>query len=93
VLIGVTIWAVAHLVVNGDIGGIVLFGSVLAWAVYDRITLKHRSDPGGPSIPEGGLKNDIAAAVVGIVLYLVLGFVFHPVVVGQHVFGTPAFGT
>jgi hypothetical protein len=64
-----------------------------AWAVYDRITLKHSSDPGGgPSIPQGGLKNDIAAVVVGIVLYLALGFVFHPVVVGRHVFSL-AFGT
>ena len=73
--------------------GIILFGSVLAWAVYDRITLKHRSDSGGPSIPQGGLKNDIAAVVVGIILFLALGFVFHPLVVGRPVFGTPAFGT
>jgi len=92
-LVGVKTWAVAHLVVNGDLGGIILFGSVLVWAVYDRITLKRRSDPGGLSIPEGGLRNDIAAVVVGIILYLALGFVFHPVVVGRHVFGTPAFGT
>ena len=92
-LVGVKTWAVAHLLVNGDVGGIILFGSVLAWAVYDRITLKRRSDPGGPPIPEGGLKNDIAAVVVGIILYLALGFVFHPVIVGRHVFGTSAFGT
>lgn len=91
-LVGVMTWAVAHLLVNGDVGGIILFGSVLAWAVYDRITLKHRSDPGGPAMPEGGLKNDIAAVVVGIILFLALGFVFHPVVVGRHVFGTQAFG-
>jgi uncharacterized membrane protein len=92
-LVGVKTWAVAHLLVNGDVGGIILFGSVLAWAVYDRITLKHRSDPGGLAIPDGGLKNDIAAVVVGTILYLALGFVFHPLVVGRHVFGTSAFGT
>jgi uncharacterized membrane protein len=92
-LVGVKTWAVAHLLVNGDVGGIILFGSVLAWAVYDRITLKHRSDPGAPPIPEGGLRNDIAAVIVGVILFLALGFVFHPVVVGRHVFGTPAFGT
>jgi hypothetical protein len=39
------------------------------------------------------LKNDIAAVAVGIILYLALGFVFQPVVVGRPVFGTPAFGT
>jgi uncharacterized membrane protein len=92
-LVGVKTWAVAHLMVNGDVGGIILFGSVLAWAVYDRITLKHRDDPGGLSIPEGGSKNDIAAVIVGIIIYLALGFVFHPLVVGRLVFGTPAFGT
>jgi uncharacterized membrane protein len=92
-LVGVKTWAVAHLLVNGDVGGIILFGSVLAWAVYDRITLKHRSDPGGPPIPEGGSKNDIAAVVAGIILFLALGLVFHPLVVGRHVFGTSAFGT
>ena len=78
VLVAVITWAVAHLAVSGDVGGIILFGSVLAWAVYDRITLKHRSDPGGPPIPQGGLRNDIGAVAVGIVLYLVLAFAFHP---------------
>jgi uncharacterized membrane protein len=92
-LVGVKTWAVAHLLANGDLGGVILFGSVLAWAVYDRITLKRRSDPGGPPIPEGGIANDIAAVVVGIILFLALGLVFHPLVVGRHVFGTPAFGT
>ncbi len=92
-LVGVKTWAVAHLLANGDLGGIILFGAVLAWAVYDRISLKHRTDPGGPPIPMGGRKNDIAAIIVGIILYLALGLVFHPLVVGVMVFGTPAFGT
>jgi uncharacterized membrane protein len=92
-LVAVKTWAFAHLLINGDLGGIILFGSLLAWAVYDRITLKRRSDPGGPPIPPGGYRNDIAAVIVGIILYLALGMVFHPLVVGVMVFGTPAFGT
>jgi uncharacterized membrane protein len=92
-LVAVKTWAFAHLLTNGDVGGIILFGSLLAWAVYDRITLKHRSDPGGPPIPLGGYRNDIAAVIVGIILYLALSMVFHPLVVGVMVFGTPAFGT
>ena len=89
-LVGVKTWAVAHLISNGDLGSIVLFGSFLAWAVYDRITLKRRSDPGAPSIPVGGLRNDIIALVIGTLLYLALGLVFHPLVVGVPVFGAPA---
>jgi uncharacterized membrane protein len=91
-LVGVKTWAFAHLCANGDLGGIVLFGAVLAWAVYDRITLKRRSDPGAPPIPVGGGRNDIIAIVIGTVVYLALGFVFHPIVIGVPAFGTPAFG-
>jgi uncharacterized membrane protein len=91
-LAGVKTWAFAHLCANGDLGGIILFASVLAWAVYDRITLKRRSDPGAPSIPLGGGTNDIIAVIVGTIIYLALGFVFHPVVIGVPAFGTPALG-
>src|SRR6266571_1358720 len=86
-LVGVKLWAVGHLIANGDLGSIILFGSILAWAVFDRITLKRRSDPGGPPIPVGGRRNDIIAVVVGTIFYLALGFVFHPIVVGLPAFG------
>lgn len=86
-LASVKLWAVAHLLSNGDLGSIILFGGFLGWAVYDRISLKHRSDPGAPPIPVGGVTNDILAVVVGTVVYLALGFVFHPVVIGVRVFG------
>jgi len=85
-LAGVKLWALAHLLVNGDLGGIILFGSILGWAVYDRITLKRRVDAGGPRIPVGGLKNDLLAVVVGTLIYLAVGFVFHPLA------GVPVFG-
>src|SRR5262245_6503408 len=85
-LVGVKLWAVAHLIANGDLGGIILFGSILAWAVYDRITLKHRSDPGAPPIPTGGRINDYIACAVGFALYLLLGLWFHPYVIGLRVF-------
>jgi uncharacterized membrane protein len=91
-LVGVKLWAVAHLVSNGDLGSIILFGSILGWGVYDRITLKRRSDPGAPPIPVGGRRNDIIAIVVGTILYLALGLVFHPLVIGRAAFGTPALG-
>src|SRR5271155_2963450 len=91
-LAGVKTWALAHLCANGDLGGVVLFGSVLAWAVYDRITLKRRGDSGAPPIPVGGGRNDIIAIAVGTILYLALGFVFHPIVIGVPAFGTPALG-
>jgi uncharacterized membrane protein len=90
-LVGVKTWALAHLISNGDLGSIMLFGSFLAWAVYDRITLKRRTDPGAPPFPVGGRRNDIIAIVVGTLLYLALGLVFHPLVVGVPVFGRAAY--
>jgi uncharacterized membrane protein len=85
-LVGVKLWALAHLIANGDLGSIVLFGSFIAWAGYDRITLKRRSDPGAPQLPSAGHGNDIMAVIVGTLLYLALGFWFHP-----YIIGVPAF--
>ena len=84
-LVGVKLWAFAHLISNGDLGSIVLFGSVLAWAVFDRITLKRRTDPGSPDIPVGGVRNDLFAIIVGTLLYLALGFL-HPTLIGVPAF-------
>jgi uncharacterized membrane protein len=86
-LAGVKLWAAAHLLANGDLGSIILFGSLLGWAVFDRISLKHRADDGAPPIPVGGLGNDLIAVAVGIVAYLALAFAFHPVVIGVPVMG------
>jgi uncharacterized membrane protein len=87
-LVGVKLWALAHLIANGDLGSILLFGGILGWAVFDRISLKRRSDPGAPPIPIGGWGNDVAALIVGTLVYLALGFLFHPLVIGVPAFGS-----
>jgi uncharacterized membrane protein len=86
-LAGIKLWAAAHLLANGDLGSIILFGSFLGWAVFDRISLKHRADAGAPPIPVGGIGNDLIAVAVGVVAYLALAFAFHPVVIGVPVVG------
>jgi uncharacterized membrane protein len=90
-LVGVKTWAVAHLVSNGDLGSILLFGSFLAWAGYDRMTLKRRADSATPPLPAAAHRNDIIALVAGTLLYVALALVFHPLVIGHAVFGRPAF--
>jgi uncharacterized membrane protein len=85
-LAAIKLWAFAHLLANGDLGSIVLFGSFLAWAVYARIAAKRRGDSGPVSAPAGWI-NDIIAVLLGIVIYLALGYVFHPIVIGVPVFG------
>jgi uncharacterized membrane protein len=86
-LASIKTWALAHLLSNGDLGSIVLFGTFLAWGVYARIAAKRRGDRGFTTPPAGWSK-DVIVLVVGIALYLLLGFYFHPYVIGVPVFGT-----
>jgi uncharacterized membrane protein len=85
-LASVKTWALAHLLSNGDLGSILLFGGFLAWGVYARIAAKRRGDAGATTAP-AGWTNDIVVVVIGIVVYLALGFYFHPYVIGVRVFG------
>lgn len=71
-LAAVKLWALAHLLVNGDLASIVLFGSFLAWAVYDRISVKQRAALGPLGTRSGGLGGDIAVVVVGAGLYVAM---------------------
>ncbi len=61
-LAGVKTWALAHLLSNGDLGSILLFGSFLAWGVYARIAAKRRGDLGAATAP-AGWTNDIIVVV------------------------------
>ncbi len=85
-LASVKTWALAHLLSNGDLGSILLFGAFLAWGVYARIAAKKRGDLGATTAPAGWI-NDIIVVVLGIVIFLALGYAFHPMVIGVPVFG------
>jgi uncharacterized membrane protein len=61
-------WALAHLLVNGALGDVLLFGSFLVWAVADRISLKRRPVREIRAAPAAGY-NDMIAVVLGLVLY------------------------
>ena len=87
-LAGVKTWALAHLLSNGDLGSVLLFGTFLAWGVYARIAAKRRGDIGAAAKPApDGWTNDIIVAALGAAVFLALGFWFHP-----HVIGVPVFG-
>jgi uncharacterized membrane protein len=86
ILAGVKTWAFAHLLSNGDLGSILVFGAFLAWAVYARVASKKRKNIESAAAPTGWT-NDAIVVGVGIVVYLALGYVFHPVVIGVPVFG------
>jgi uncharacterized membrane protein len=67
-LAAVKFWALAHLLSNGMLADVLLFGGFLAWAVVDRISLKRRVQA-VPAAPPGRF-NDLIAVVLGLVLYV-----------------------
>ena len=70
-LVAVKAWALSHLLVNGDLGSMLLFGALLAWAVYDRIALKRRGDDGAPPVASFG-RNDAIVIAIGTVAYFAM---------------------
>lgn len=81
-LVAVKVWALAHLLSNGDLGSIILFGSFLGWAVYDRISVKKRADGSELPIAAGGRRNDVMAIVLGTIFWALFMFVLHPLLIG-----------
>jgi len=70
---------------NGDLGGMILFGALLAWAVIDRISFKWRPSA-AIDLPAPRILGDIIAIVVGIIAYI--GMIhLHPLIVGVSLMG------
>jgi uncharacterized membrane protein len=82
-LVAIKSWAAAHLLANGDLGGMILFGSFLAFGVYDRIAVKRRGDQGAPRV-SAFTKGDAIALGAGTAIYLVFLFL-HPYLFGVSV--------
>lgn len=69
-VLSVKIWALAHLISNGDLASVLLFGSFLAWGVIARISLKRRQRAGEVTLrPFVSAKWDLAAVVVGLLVW------------------------
>ena len=75
------LWALAHLLANGTLAAVLLFGSFLTWAVADRVSLKRRSPPQLPALPASRL-NDALVIVLGLALYVAFVFWGHGWLIG-----------
>jgi uncharacterized membrane protein len=75
-LVAVKFWALAHLIANGTLADVVLFGGFLAWAVADRVSYKHRTQRPLPTAPPRNV-NDVIAVVIGLALYAIFAFWLH----------------
>ncbi|WP_306146873.1 MULTISPECIES: NnrU family protein [unclassified Roseibium] len=82
-LVAVKLWAFSHLLTNGDLASVLLFGSFLVWAVADRISLKRRGLGGGAVMAkEPGKFSDIIVILIGLGLYVLFAFKLHVLLIG-----------
>ena len=86
-LAAVKIWALAHLLANGDLGSMLLFLAFLAWAVAARISLKRRdvsdlAPAKAVAAKPAGWRNDAIAVGVGLAGYVAFAFWLHPWLIG-----------
>ena len=80
-LIAVKLWAVSHLLVNGMLADVILFGAFLIWAVVDRISMKKRSSRLVHHLPRA-LMNDVIIVVLGLGFYGVFAMYLHQRLIG-----------
>ncbi len=72
-LLAIKLWALAHLLSNGDVASLILFGSFLAYAIYDRISVKKRGALGPLGDKQAASPvNDVIVVGVGMALYVAL---------------------
>ena len=76
-VLGVKVWAFAHLISNGTLADVVLFGSFLAWAIADFASSRRRDRVAGTVYPAGTAGKDAVAVVVGVVAWAVFAFWLH----------------
>lgn len=86
-ILALKVWAVGHLLANGELNSVILFGGFLAYGVISRISAKRRGDVGpGPDAVVSPI-GDVFAIIVGLGAYAAIAFYLHPIL-----FGVPAIG-
>jgi uncharacterized membrane protein len=81
-LAAIKIWALAHLLANGDLASLLLFGGFLAFDVYDRISVKRRAYAGRLGTETGAPVNDVIVVVLGLALYAIFIVWGHGALIG-----------
>jgi uncharacterized membrane protein len=83
-ILGVKLWALSHLLANGDLGSILLFGGFLLWSVLAFMSMRRRPGTAPEFVPNPG--QDAAAILGGLIAWLALAFGLHRWLIGVGVF-------
>lgn len=85
-VLGVIAWAAGHLLANGSVAGLLLFGSFLTWAVLSFIAARRRDRLGGVADTAGAARGTLMAVAGGAVAWAVFAFWLHGVLIGVRPF-------
>jgi len=81
-VLAVKTWALAHLISNGNLADVVLFGGFLVWAIFDFRAARQRDRALGTSTPSGTLAGTGIAVVLGLVAWAAFAFWAHAMLIG-----------
>lgn len=86
-VLGVKTWAFAHLLANGTLNDVVVFGAFLAWAVADYISSRRRDRAAGRVYVTGPVTRDVTAVLAGLIAWAVFAFWLHGWLIGVRPLG------
>jgi uncharacterized membrane protein len=86
-VVGTKVWAFAHLLANGMLADVLLFGSFLAWAILDYVAARRRDRAAGTVYVAGPFSRDLIAIVGGVVAWAVFALWLHGLLIGVRPFG------
>ncbi len=86
-VLGVKVWAFAHLLANGSLADVILFGSFLVWAIFSYSAARKRDRMANTQYPAGTTTGTIMAVVVGLVIWALFAFWLHGLLIGVRPFG------
>ncbi|KVP71806.1 NnrU [Burkholderia ubonensis] len=86
-LAGVMVWAVAHLLANGTLHAVVLFGAFFAWSLVDFLASRARDRRDGVRYPAGNTSRNVVTLAVGLVAWAVFALFLHGWLIGVRPFG------
>lgn len=76
-ILGVKIWAFAHLLANGTLANLILFGSFLVWAVFSFRAARKRDLAAGTQFPAGTFSGTVATVTMGTGSWALFAFWLH----------------
>lgn len=86
-LCGVALWAFAHLLANGTLNDIVLFGALLVWPATAAIAGRRRDRDAGVVYPAGVVSRDVLVVAIGLVAWAIFAFYLHGPLIGVRPLG------